>query len=97
MAGLTPRQAVGYRDIQRAVTNLFRTGQYDDVVVEQTSAGERLVLVLRVVVYVAVRNINRSDDGKRKYADEIRDDFALFRKLGIGVAAMDQMEKEIGI
>jgi tetratricopeptide (TPR) repeat protein len=48
-------------------------------------------------IYVAVRNVNRSDDGKRKYSDEIRDDFALFRRLGIGVTAMDRMEREIGI
>ena len=48
VAGLTPGQPIGYRDIQRAVTNLFRTGQYDDVVVEQAGTPDRLVLVLRV-------------------------------------------------
>jgi tetratricopeptide (TPR) repeat protein len=48
-------------------------------------------------VYIAVRNVNRSEDGTRKYSHEIRDDFALFRKLGIGVPAMDRMEREIGI
>lgn len=49
VAGLVPHQPVGYRDIQRAVTALFRTGQYDDVIVEQTGAPGRLILVLRVV------------------------------------------------
>ncbi|MDQ2669190.1 MAG: outer membrane protein assembly factor BamA [Gemmatimonadota bacterium] len=49
VAGIVPGQAVGYRDIQRAVTNLFRTGQYDDVIVEQSGTPGNLVLVLRVV------------------------------------------------
>ncbi|MGH6767580.1 MAG: tetratricopeptide repeat protein [Xanthobacteraceae bacterium] len=48
-------------------------------------------------VYIAVRDIDRSADGKRKYSHEIRDDFVLFRKLGIGVPAMDRMAREIGI
>lgn len=48
LAGLIPGQPVSYRDIQRAVTNLFRTGQFDDVVVEQDEAAGRLVLVFRV-------------------------------------------------
>jgi outer membrane protein assembly factor BamA len=47
-AGLVVRQPVNYRDIQRAITNLFRTGQFDDVVVEQRTAGDKLVLALKV-------------------------------------------------
>jgi hypothetical protein len=48
-------------------------------------------------IYIEVKDVNRTDDGKRKYAHEIRDDFALFRKLGIGVPAMDAVAKDIGI
>ena len=32
-SGLVARQPVNYRDIQRAITALFRTGQFDDVIV----------------------------------------------------------------
>ena len=67
----------------------------------RVNLGHAYLLLGRIeearAIYVAVRNINRSDDGKRKYSDEIRDDFALFRKLGIGVEAMDRMAKDIGI
>jgi outer membrane protein insertion porin family len=47
-AGLTPHQVINYRDVQRAVTALFRTGQFDDVTVEQQSRGGKLFLVLTV-------------------------------------------------
>ena len=47
-AGLVVRQPVNYRDIQRAITNLFRTGQFDDVLVEQRTVGDKLVLALTV-------------------------------------------------
>ena len=47
-AGLAPHQSINYRDVQRAVTALFRTGQFDDVAVEQQSRGGKLFLVLTV-------------------------------------------------
>ncbi|MGI9041688.1 MAG: outer membrane protein assembly factor BamA [Gemmatimonadales bacterium] len=47
-AGIVLRQPINYRDIQRAITALFRTGQFDDVVVEQRTSGDRLVLAIRV-------------------------------------------------
>src|SRR5688500_7032066 len=47
-SGIIIRQPVNYRDIQRAITALFRTGQFDDVLVEQRNVGGRLVLVIRV-------------------------------------------------
>ena len=34
-------------------------------------------------LYASVRDRNRGDDGKRTYANEIRDDFAIFRRLGL--------------
>jgi outer membrane protein insertion porin family len=47
-AGLVLHQPVGYRDIQRAITALYQTGQFDDVRVEQRDVGGPLVLVLVV-------------------------------------------------
>jgi outer membrane protein insertion porin family len=47
-SGLIVKQPVNYRDIQRAITALFRTGQFDDVVVEQQTLGEGLMLIVRV-------------------------------------------------
>ena len=37
-SSLVVRQPVNYRDIQRAVTALFRTGQFDDVTVRPAHA-----------------------------------------------------------
>ena len=47
-SGLNPRQPINYRDIQRAVTALFKTGQFDDVTVEQRSVDGKLVLAILV-------------------------------------------------
>jgi outer membrane protein insertion porin family len=47
-SGLLPRQPINYRDVQRAVTALFRTGQFDDVTVEQRNLDGKLVLAIRV-------------------------------------------------
>ncbi len=47
-AGIAVGQSVNYRDVQRAVRNLFRTGQFDDVTVEQREVGGRLILAFVV-------------------------------------------------
>ncbi len=47
-AGLVLGQSVSYRDVQRAVTALFQTGQFDDVRVEQREANNLLVLAFVV-------------------------------------------------
>src|SRR5918999_1900500 len=70
-AGLVVRQPVNYRDIQRAITNLFRTGQFDDVLVEQRTAGDKLVLALEVkerpvLERWAVRGVDRVSEGSVK-------------------------------
>src|SRR6185295_20199696 len=48
-SGLIAREPINYRDIQRAITALFRTGQFDDVLVKQepAPAGEGLILVIQ--------------------------------------------------
>ncbi len=70
-AGLIVRQPINYRDIQRAITALFRTGQFDDVVVEQRNAGTKLVLALKVkerpmLERWAVRGVDRVSEGSVK-------------------------------
>ena len=47
-SGLIAKQPVNYRDIQRAITALFRTGQFDDVLVEQQPLRDGLMLTLKV-------------------------------------------------
>jgi outer membrane protein insertion porin family len=47
-AGLAPHQAINYRDVQRAITALFKTGQFDDVNVEQKSEAGKLYLIFTV-------------------------------------------------
>ena len=46
-------------------------------------------------LYNSVRDRNRGDDGKRTYANEIRDDFAIFRRLGLTRPEMARAEKEL--
>jgi outer membrane protein insertion porin family len=70
-SGIIVRQPINYRDIQRAITALFRTGQFDDVVAEQRSIGGRLILVFRVkerpvLEKWAVRGVNRLSEGEVK-------------------------------
>src|ERR671921_607051 len=70
-SGIIVRQPINYRDIQRAITSLFRTGQFDDVLVEQRNSGGRLVLAIRVkerpvLEKWAVRGVNRISEGDAK-------------------------------
>lgn len=44
LGGIVKGQAINYRDIQRAITNLFASGEFDDVQVEQRGTAERLIL-----------------------------------------------------
>ncbi len=60
---VTP-QEINYRDVQRAVRALFRTGQFDDVAVQQRQLGAGTVLVFSVkerplLVKWAVRGVDR--------------------------------------
>jgi len=68
-SGLVPGRAATYRDLQRALTTLYGTGQFDDVRLEQTStrAGKN-VLVIRVrerplLVKWAVRGVQQVGEG----------------------------------
>jgi outer membrane protein insertion porin family len=70
-AGLVAHQPINYRDVQRAIGNLFRTGQFDDVLVEQRTAGDRLILIFKVkerpvLERWAVRGVQRLGEGSVK-------------------------------
>ena len=70
-SGLVARQPVNYRDIQRAITALFRTGQFDDVLVEQQPLGQGLLLTIRVkerplLEKWAVRGVTKLSEGEVK-------------------------------
>jgi len=47
-SGLVVGQTTNYRAIQRAVTALFRSGQFDDVRIEQRGGDERFVIAIVV-------------------------------------------------
>ena len=48
-SGLVSGQVASYRDIQRAIEALFRTGKFDDVTVLQRIVDAKNVVVFRVV------------------------------------------------
>jgi outer membrane protein insertion porin family len=48
VAGIPRSQPVTYRIVQRAIQNLFTTGQFDEVRVEQRQTGGKLTLILVV-------------------------------------------------
>ena len=75
--GIVVHQPINYRDIQRAITALFKTGQFDDVVAEQRTTGDRLILVLKVkerpvLEKWAVRGVSRSGGGRGQGPGEAR-------------------------
>ncbi len=74
-AGLVAGSPVTYRDIQRAVQALFRTGQFDDVIVEQRTDRGRTVLAILVNERPVVRRVTLSGNERissRSVRDRIR-------------------------
>jgi outer membrane protein assembly factor BamA len=70
-AGIVVHQPLNYRDIQRAITALFRTGQFDDVLAEQRTTGDKLILALKVkerplLRKWAVRGVEKLSEGEVK-------------------------------
>jgi outer membrane protein insertion porin family len=70
-SGLVAKQPINYRDIQRAITALFRTGQFDDVLVQQQPLGQGLMLTLRVkerpvLAKWALRGVTKVSEGEVK-------------------------------
>jgi outer membrane protein insertion porin family len=48
VSGLVLHVAPNYRDVQKAIDNLFATGQFDDVRVQQRTIGNRFILAIQV-------------------------------------------------
>ena len=101
-SGIIVHQPINYRDIQRAITALFRTGQFDDVVVEQRNVGGRLVLVIRVkerplLEKWAVRGVNRLSEGEVKGRVHLTEGRPLDRNaVEQGRAGIDSLYKHQG-
>jgi outer membrane protein insertion porin family len=74
-AGLVPHQPANYRDLQRALQTLFRTGQFEDVRIEQRDADGTLVLAIIVserpiLVRWAVKGVDRLSE--RSVRDRVK-------------------------
>src|ERR687895_2041256 len=101
-SGIIAHQPINYRDIQRAITALFRTGQFDDVLVEQRNVGQRLVLVIRVkerpvLDKWAVRGVNRLGEGQVRGRVQLSEGRPLDRNaVEQARAAIDSLYKEQG-
>jgi len=101
-AGIVAHQPVNYRDIQRALAALFRTGQFDDVVAEQRDDQGRLVLVLRVrerpiLERWAVRGVEKLSERTVKERVKLVDGRPVDRAaVARGVAAIDSTYRAQG-
>jgi outer membrane protein insertion porin family len=101
-AGLTPHQVINYRDIQRAVTALFRTGQFDDVTVEQRNRSGKLFLAIRVkerplLAGWSVRGAERIPEGTVRDRVKLGSGGPLDRAaVERSVAAIDSLYKKQG-
>jgi outer membrane protein insertion porin family len=101
-SGLIAKQPVNYRDIQRAITALFRTGQFDDVVVEQQPLGDGLMLTLRVkerpvLEKWAIRGVTKLSEGEVKGRVKLTEGRPLDRNAVEGSrASIDSLYKHEG-
>ena len=101
-SGLIAKQPVNYRDIQRAITALFRTGQFDDVLVEQRPLGTGLLLTLRVkerpvLEKWAVRGVTKVSEGEVKGRIKLTEGRPLDRNaVEQSRAAIDSLYKHEG-
>jgi outer membrane protein insertion porin family len=101
-SGLIVHQPINYRDIQRAITALFRTGQFDDVLVEQRNIAPKLILVIQVkerpiLEKWLVRGVERVGEGTVKGRVHLTEGRPLDRNaVEQGRAAIDSLYKHQG-
>jgi outer membrane protein insertion porin family len=101
-SGIVVHQPINYRDIQRAITALFRTGQFDDVLVEQRNAAGHLVLVIRVkerplLEKWSVRGVTKLSESEVKGRVHLSEGRPLDRTaVEQGRAAIDSLYKHKG-
>ena len=62
-AGLVPGRTANYRDIQHAIQALYASGQFDDIRIDQDTAGPGILIIQvkerPVVAHWTVRGVNR--------------------------------------
>jgi len=101
-SGLIAKQPVNYRDIQRAITALFRTGQFDDVLVEQQPLRDGLMLTLKVkerpiLEKWTVRGVTKLSEGEVKGRVKLTDNRPIDRNAVEGSrASIDSLYKHEG-
>ncbi len=101
-SGLVAKQPVNYRDIQRAITALFRTGQFDDVLVEQQPLRDGLMLTLKVkerplLEKWTVRGVTKLSEGEVKGRVKLTDGRPIDRNAVEGSrASIDSLYKHEG-
>jgi outer membrane protein insertion porin family len=101
-SGLVAKQPVNYRDIQRAITALFRTGQFDDVLVEQQPLRDGLMLTLKVkerpvLEKWTIRGVTKLSEGEVKGRVKLTDGRPVDRNAVEGSrASIDSLYKHEG-
>ena len=101
-SGIVTGQPINYRDIQRGVTALFRTGQFDDVTMEQRNMGGKLVLAIKVTERPlldgwSVRGFDRIEEGNLRDRVKLATGTPLDRDaLERSRAAIDSLYKKQG-
>jgi outer membrane protein insertion porin family len=101
-AGLVPRSVINYRDIQRAITALFRTGQFDDVGVDQRVVGGKVILALvlkerPLLEKWSVRGAVRVSEGDVRERVKLIDGRPIDRAaVAHGRASIDSLYKHLG-
>jgi outer membrane protein insertion porin family len=101
-SGLVVKQPVNYRDIQRSITALFKTGQFDDVVVEQQPHGSGIILVIKVkerplLEKWAVRGVTKVGEGEVKSRVKLSENRPIDRNgVEQARASIDSLYKHAG-
>jgi outer membrane protein insertion porin family len=101
-SGLVVKQPVNYRDIQRSITALFKTGQFDDVVVEQQPHGTGIILVIKVkerplLEKWAVRGVTKVGEGEVKSRVKLSENRPIDRNgVEQARASIDSLYKHAG-
>lgn len=101
-SGIVLGQSLNYRDVQRAITALFKTGQFDDVTAEQRQVGPKFTLVFKVkerpiLEHWTIRGDTKTPIGDLKERVKLVDNRPLDRAaVAHGRYAIDSLLKEHG-
>jgi len=102
-SGIVVGQIITYRDVQRAITTLFRTGQFDDVTIEQRegAAGELIIAVIvqerPLLQRWTIRGVEKVGERAVKDRVELVNGRAVDRAaVARGVSSIDSLYRERG-